>query len=130
MARMDDTAWAEARALWEKSPRQGLTWLTREGGGPFDVSAEAIRKRRTKEDWRKVELTADVVEAAHRAADRLAAERLKAGTGPDQVAADSLVGYAKNRLKAAETLKPDSPDSSPSDQSDIGPSRAEIAEAA
>src|SRR4051812_10677329 len=131
MARLTDEQWAEIRALWEAGPQQGLAWLTRKAGGAFDVTPEAIRQRRAKECWQKVALTSEVVQEAHRAADRLAAERLKAGLSPDNVAADNLVGYAKSRLKDAGAVRdniPNSPDSPTPDHSKVAPSCGEIEE--
>jgi len=133
MARLTDEQWAEIRALWEASPQQGLAWITRKAGGAFDVTPEAIRQRRGKDGWTKVALTSEVVQDAHRAADRLAAERLKAGLGPDNDAADCLVGYAKSRLKDAAAVgdnAPNSPDSGTPDQPKAALSRGEIEEAA
>src|SRR5918998_5673353 len=95
MARLTPDQWTEVRAMWEASPRAGLEWLTRAGGGPFDVSAEAVRKRRLREGWVKATLTRDLVRDAHGAADRLAAERLKAvmcAMSVDAAAAALLVG--------------------------------------
>jgi hypothetical protein len=106
MARLTADQWGEARALWEASPRQGLEWLTRAAGGPFDVSAEGIRKRRLKEGWAKVELTSDLVRDAHDAADRLAAERLRVGTSVD--AAARLLGCAETPAGEGSTAGPKS----------------------
>jgi hypothetical protein len=39
--------------MWEASPNPGLTWMVKAGGGPWDVTAEAIRRRRLAEGWRK-----------------------------------------------------------------------------
>ena len=111
MARLTADQWGEARALWEASPRPGLTWLTRAGGGPFNVSAEGMRKRRMAEGWVKATLTRDLVRDAHGAADRLAAERLRAGTDVDAAAAVHLVGRAEAPADAGSTAGPKSGDS-------------------
>jgi len=53
MATLTNQQWCEIRVLWEVSPRQGLAWLTKKHGGPFEISEEAIRRRRLREGWRK-----------------------------------------------------------------------------
>ncbi len=53
MARLTPTQWLSVRAQWESSPNPGLAWLTAAGGGAWPVTAEAIRRRRLAEGWRK-----------------------------------------------------------------------------
>ena len=53
MARLTPTQWCSVRAMWEASPNPGLSWMVKAGGGPWDVTAEAIHRRRLAEGWRK-----------------------------------------------------------------------------
>ncbi len=53
MARLTPQQWIAIRRAWELDPRPGTGWLTVRGGGPWDVTTEAIRKRRIAEGWRK-----------------------------------------------------------------------------
>jgi hypothetical protein len=74
MARLTTSEWRDLRAEWETSPRQGLTWLTKIGGGRWDITSEAIRKRRLAESWQKI-FSARCMEAtAHHLAERRRAE--------------------------------------------------------
>ncbi len=52
VARLNPAEWRSVRTMWEASANPGLIWLTRAGGGPWNVSAEALR-RRIREGWRK-----------------------------------------------------------------------------
>jgi hypothetical protein len=70
MARLAASEWRDLRAEWETSPRQGLTWLTKVGSGRWDISAEAIRKRRLAEDWQKVSNARCMEATAHHLAER------------------------------------------------------------
>ena len=53
MARPTPTQWRSIRTMWEASPNPGLSWMVKAGGGPWDVSTEAIRRRKNAEGWRK-----------------------------------------------------------------------------
>lgn len=79
MARLKEHEWQEVRAEWEASPQQGLGWLTKAGGGRWDVSVEAIRQRRSKEEWQKRGTLASVAEKAQIAADRAAVSAGQSG---------------------------------------------------
>lgn len=72
MARLKEHQWQDVRAEWEASPQQGLKWLTKNGGGRWEVTEEAIRQRRVKEGWQKRGTLASVAEKAQMAADRAA----------------------------------------------------------
>lgn len=69
MARLTSDQWAEMRAAWEASPKQGIAWLVRKEGGPFDVTEEAVRQRRAREGWTKRGHLGSVAERAQIAAD-------------------------------------------------------------
>jgi hypothetical protein len=58
------------RSAWEASPRQGLAWLVTANGGQWDVSEEAVRQRRARENWQKRGTLGSVVEKAMLDADR------------------------------------------------------------
>jgi hypothetical protein len=79
VARLKEHEWQEVRAEWEVSPQQGLGWLTKAGGGRWDVSVEAIRQRRSKEEWQKRGTLASVAEKAQIAADRAAVSADQSG---------------------------------------------------
>ena len=53
MARLTEEQLRSVRVMWEASANRGLAWMTKAGGGPWDVTAEAIRRRRLAESWRK-----------------------------------------------------------------------------
>jgi hypothetical protein len=76
MARMTSDQWAEMRREWESSPTQGLTWLTKAGGGRWNITEEPIRKRRAAQGWAKPANMATIVQRAHAAADTHSAERM------------------------------------------------------
>jgi hypothetical protein len=91
MARLSKDEWAEMRAEWELSPRQGLTWLVRSGGGRWDITEEPVRQRRSAENWTKRTNLADMARKAKEAADglsvaRLAEERAEAAAKPPEPA--------------------------------------------
>ncbi|MCW3480030.1 hypothetical protein OL229_10765 [Neisseriaceae bacterium JH1-16] len=69
MATLTHQQWCEIRVLWEASPRQGIAWLTVKHGGPFEISEEAIRKRRLRDDWRKPDNLAVLASKAYLLAD-------------------------------------------------------------
>jgi hypothetical protein len=71
MARLTADEWAELRAEWEASPRQGLRWLILKGGGRWDIDEEPVRKRRMREGWAKRTSDADMARSAREGADRL-----------------------------------------------------------
>lgn len=81
MARLTADQWADLRAEWEVSPKQGLTWLTRAAGGRWDVTEEGIRKRRLAEGWQKRGTLASVVEKAQLAADAKGQQEAQAARG-------------------------------------------------
>ena len=54
MARHTLAQWCNIRASWEASSNPGYAWLTKDGGGPWSVSREAVRLRASKEAWRKL----------------------------------------------------------------------------
>lgn len=77
MAALSETEWALLRAEWEADPRQGLTWLVSAGGGRWDISEEAVRRKRSREAWAKRgTLPEGGMHAVHLAADRLSAARI------------------------------------------------------
>jgi hypothetical protein len=78
MARLSADQWAEIRSQWEASPKQGLAWLVRKEGGPWDVTEEAVRMRRAREGWAKRGALGDLAEKAH-----LVADGPRLGPGPD-----------------------------------------------
>jgi hypothetical protein len=53
MARLTEEQWRSVRAMWEASANRGLAWMTKAGNGPWDVTAEAVRRRKNAEGWRK-----------------------------------------------------------------------------
>lgn len=69
MARLTSDQWADLRSQWEASPKQGLAWLVRKEGGPWDVTEEAVRMRRKAEGWTKRGALGSVIEKAHLLAD-------------------------------------------------------------
>ena len=99
MARLKEHEWQEVRAEWEVSPQRGLGWLTKAGGGRWDVSVEAIRQRRSKEEWQKRGTLASVAEKAQIAADRAAVSADQSGELGIQVGTQVAAGDEK---KAAE----------------------------
>lgn len=74
MAKLSTEQWAQLRSDWEASPKQGIEWLSREHGGPWDITAEAIRRKRIKDGeagdvWAKPVRLGDVVRRARLQAD-------------------------------------------------------------
>jgi hypothetical protein len=53
VARLTEEEWRSVRVMWEASANRGLAWMVKAGGGPWDVTTEAIRRRRLAEGWRK-----------------------------------------------------------------------------
>jgi hypothetical protein len=85
MARLSNDEWTEMRAEWEASPRQGLTWLIKASGGRWEITEEAIRRRRAADGWQKRGAMADVVKRAREGADRLSAARPGAADPPSPI---------------------------------------------
>lgn len=74
MAKLTNEQWAQLRSDWEASPKQGIEWLSREHGGPWDITAEAIRRKRIKdgeagEAWAKPVNMGEVARKARLLAD-------------------------------------------------------------
>jgi len=92
MARLTIAQWHNIRASWEVSPNPGYAWLTKDGGGPWSVSREAVRLRALKEAWRKLPNVAGGIQqgAGHPAADV------------------SICGEVDGALDERNPLKPDS----------------------
>jgi hypothetical protein len=79
MAKLTSDQWAEIRAEWEASPKQGIEWLSKEHGGPWDITAEALRRKRIRDGlvgqpWTKPVNMGDVVRRARLAADAATAD--------------------------------------------------------
>jgi hypothetical protein len=126
MAALTDHEWAEVRREWETSAHRGLGWLSAKAGGRWDISEEALRRRRAREGWRKRLDMPDVVLRAHAAADRAieeaerATEAMRGGVvpgvapppdavpGPDETAAPDvrtrLVEMHRAEWRAARRL--------------------------
>ena len=85
MARLSSDQWLDIRTQWEASPTQGLAWLVRANGGPWDVTEEAVRQRRKNEGWTKRGSLGSVVEKAHLAADAAAGRNPDHGFGEDEL---------------------------------------------
>src|SRR5215211_1446353 len=100
MARLTQDEWVEMRAEWESSPRQGLLWLTAEGGGRWNITEEAVRRRRAVEGWQKNGELVVLARAARIAADDLSARREAAraagsldGEETDEIGTEPKVGF-------------------------------------
>lgn len=102
MARLKESEWQEVRAEWEVSPQQGLTWLTKAGGGRWNVTEEAIRRRRLKEEWQKRGTLASVAEKAQMAADRASVGGEVGGQVGDQVGQEEAEKTAAERSAVVE----------------------------
>ena len=83
MARLTSDAWADRRAAWEASPTQGIPWLTDRAGGRWEISEEAIRRRKLAENRQKPAKPSALARTARAAADLLAASRAISAEGPD-----------------------------------------------
>lgn len=110
MARLSTDQWAEMRREWEASPVQGLTWLTKAGGGRWDITEEPIRRRRATEGWEKPVNMGEVVRRAHSAADAASAARMAAAPTPpvpqSEGSAASSVGSATSGVSGPTSAPP------------------------
>lgn len=107
MARLSADQWAEMRSAWEASPKQGLAWLVRKEGGPFDVTEEAVRQRRAREGWTKRGALGALAEKAHLAADGPRLAPPDPELGPQVGDADSGASPAAGEASGAPELGPD-----------------------
>ena len=84
MAMLTEEQWADLRAEWEASDRQGIEWMSTRHGGKWDVSPEPIRRRRLREGWEKIGPYRPMPPAtrdAHASADKVSVRRLAAEAG-------------------------------------------------
>lgn len=111
MARLTQDEWIEMRREWEGSPRQGLTWLIKAGGGRWDITEEAVRRKRLAEEWTKPVNMGEVVRKARLAADAATptdhgkpagADALEREGEDGAVAAGLVVGGAPAKKAAGE----------------------------
>jgi len=122
MARLTQDEWVEVRREWESSPRQNLLWLTAEGGGRWNITEEAVRRRRAGEAWQKNGDAAVLAHAARPAVDDLVARRevARAAESPndeetDEIGTEPKVGFHPSKVggqteKKADPTLPDSTD--------------------
>lgn len=106
MARLTRDEWAEVRAEWEASPRQGLTWLLASAGGRWNITEEPLRHRRAAEGWTKRGGMVEVVRRARQGADRLSAASAQAeadaAAAGDVGSGEAEVGHDAPKTRAQD----------------------------
>src|SRR5918998_6035718 len=74
MAKLTQEQRDEIRTEWATSPRQDAEWLSREESGKWDISIEALRRKRLRDaangnPWSKIVNLGDLVRRARLNAD-------------------------------------------------------------
>lgn len=113
MAKLTAEQWVEMRVEWEASPRQGTEWLARDYGGTWDISAEAIRKKRIRDEakgdpWVKPIRMSAVMQRA-----RLLADAMTSDVVPERVGMPSIGVTPAESIEEGAAERPESIEGGP-----------------